>query len=101
MRTLAAAACVIVAAMTAQGPTDAQANDPIRYTIRFPAPETHYMEVEAVYPTGGRPQLDLFMAVWTPGSYLIREYQRHVENITARDHTGRAAAIEKSAKNRW
>jgi predicted metalloprotease with PDZ domain len=101
MRTLAAAACVIVAAMTAPGPIDAQANDPIRYTIRFPAPHTHYMEVEAVYPTGGRAQIDLFMAVWTPGSYLIREYERHVENIAARNAEGRALSIQKSAKNRW
>jgi predicted metalloprotease with PDZ domain len=99
-RTLAALACVIVVAMTAPGPTHAQASDPIRYTLRFPAAHTHYMEVEAVYPTGGRPQVELFMAVWTPGSYLIREYQRHVENIAARGASG-AVAIQKSAKNRW
>jgi predicted metalloprotease with PDZ domain len=99
-RTLAALACVIVVAMTAPGPTHAQANDPIRYTLRFPAAHTHYMEVEAVYPTGGRPQVELFMAVWTPGSYLIREYQRHVENIAARA-SGKTLSIQKSAKNRW
>jgi predicted metalloprotease with PDZ domain len=101
-RTLAALACVIVVAMTASGPTSAhaQADDPIRYTLRFPAAHTHYMEVEAVYPTGGRPQVELFMAVWTPGSYLIREYQRHVENIGARDSKG-VLSIRKSAKNRW
>jgi predicted metalloprotease with PDZ domain len=98
-RTLAALACVIVA-MTAPGPTHAQATDPIRYTLRFPAAHTHYLEVEAVYPTGGRPQVELFMAVWTPGSYLVREYERHVENIAARGGTG-ALAIQKSAKNRW
>jgi predicted metalloprotease with PDZ domain len=98
-RTLAALACVIVA-MTAPGPTHAQATDPIRYTLRFPAAHTHYLEVEAVYPTGGRPQVELFMAVWTPGSYLVREYERHVENIAVRGGTG-ALAILKSAKNRW
>ena len=99
-RTLAALACVIVVAMTAPGPIHAQADDPIRYTLRFPAAHTHYMEVEAVYPTGGRPQLELFMAVWTPGSYLIREYERHVENVAARG-SGGALSIKKSAKNRW
>ncbi len=99
-RTLAALACVIVLAMTGSGPIHAQVNDPIQYTLRFPAANTHYMEVEAVYPTGGRPQVELFMAVWTPGSYLIREYERHVENIAARSGTG-ALDIQKSAKNRW
>ena len=100
-RTLAAVACVIVAAMTASGPIHAQDTDPIRYTLRFPAPQTHYMEIEAVFPTGGRPQIDLFMAVWTPGSYLIREYQRHVENVSARGAAGKALTVEKTEKNRW
>src|SRR5688500_18651569 len=94
-------ACVIAATMTSSGPTAAQTNEPIRYTVRFPAPHTHYMEVEAVYPTAGRPQVDLFMAVWTPGSYLVREYERHVENVTARGGTGRTLSVAKTAKNRW
>ena len=66
----------------------ASAADPIRYTLRFPTPQTHYVEVEAVYPTAGKPQLDLMMAVWTPGSYLVREYERHVEAVPPK---GRAA----------
>jgi predicted metalloprotease with PDZ domain len=101
MRTLAVALCVIVAAMTAPGPIDAQGTDPIRYTVRFPEPQTHYMEVEAVFPTAGRSHVDVFMAVWTPGSYLIREYQRHVENVTAQNSAGRALEVEKTTKNRW
>jgi predicted metalloprotease with PDZ domain len=44
----------------------------ISYTLRFPAPQTHYVEVEARFPTGGRPEIELAMAVWTPGSYLVR-----------------------------
>jgi predicted metalloprotease with PDZ domain len=91
---------VLLAAMTTTGSIAAQGQEPIRYTLRFPAPHTHYMEVEAVYPTGGQPQIELFMAVWTPGSYLVREYQRHVENVVARSTAG-PLVIEKSAKNRW
>ena len=66
-------------------PAEAQTLEPIRYTISFPAPHTHYVEVEASVPTEGRPQIDLMMAVWTPGSYLVREYARHVEALTATD----------------
>jgi predicted metalloprotease with PDZ domain len=76
-------------------------NDPIRYILRFPAPQTHYVEVEASYPTGGQAQIELFMAVWTPGSYLIREYQRHVEAVVARNNGGTPLTVVKSAKNRW
>ncbi len=78
----------------------AQALEPIRYTLRFPAPHTHYLEVEAVYPTGRRPQVELMMAVWTPGSYLVREYQRHVENLVATSD-GKTLLVAKPVKNRW
>ncbi|MBI2188983.1 MAG: M61 family metallopeptidase [Acidobacteria bacterium] len=75
--------------------------DPIRYTLRFPEPHTHYVEVTAVVPTGGRPAVELMMAVWTPGSYLVREYSRHVESVTAANPAGGALAVEKTDKNRW
>jgi predicted metalloprotease with PDZ domain len=41
------------------------------------------------------------MAVWTPGSYLIREYERHVEALTAADPARMPLAVEKTRKNRW
>jgi len=75
--------------------------NPIRYTLSFPAPHTHYVEVRAELPSAGRDRIDLMMAVWTPGSYLIREYARHVENIAASGSSGAALPIHKSAKNRW
>jgi predicted metalloprotease with PDZ domain len=82
----------------------AQTLEPVRYTVSFPAPHTHYLEVEASYPTEGRPSIELMMAVWTPGSYLIREYERHVEALSAAD-PARAPrvplAIDKTRKNRW
>jgi predicted metalloprotease with PDZ domain len=79
----------------------AQVLEPIRYTLSFPAPHTHYVEVEASIPTDGRAAIDLMMAVWTPGSYLIREYERHVEALTAADPARAPLAIEKTRKNRW
>ena len=79
----------------------AQNLEPIRYTVTFPAPHTHYVEIEASYPTEGRPSIDLMMAVWTPGSYLIREYERHVEALTAADPARAPLGVEKTRKNRW
>ena len=95
---LAALAAIFLLVISAS--LGAQLPEPIRYTLRFPAPETHYVEVEAVYPTGGQPSIELFMAVWTPGSYLVREYERHVEAVTA-TAGGRSMTVEKSQKNRW
>ena len=98
---LVALGCAAFVFMTASGSSTTQSTESIRYTLRFPAPHTHYLEVEAVYPTGGRPLVELFMAVWTPGSYLVREYQRHVENLRARGSSGQALTVVKSRKNRW
>jgi predicted metalloprotease with PDZ domain len=75
--------------------------EPIRYALSFPAPHTHYVEVSAFVPTSGRAAVELMMPVWTPGSYLVREYARHVENVTAASPEGRELSVEKSAKNRW
>lgn len=81
--------------------TFAQPPEPIAYTLSFPAPQTHYVEVRALVPTARRPQVELMMPVWTPGSYLVREYARHVENVRAATPDGKPLAVDKSRKNRW
>lgn len=87
-------------AAAGQARAAAPAPEPVRYTLSFPAPQTHYIEVEADVPADGRAYVDLEMAVWTPGSYLVREYSRHVEQVRALVG-GREEPAEKLAKNRW
>ena len=69
--------------------------EPIQYTLRFPNAAQHYVDVTATVPTGGAKSVELMMAVWTPGSYLVREYARHLEQFSA------PGAWTKSRKNRW
>src|SRR5213075_2880239 len=89
--------CVALILMTHAAAAMAQsAPEPIRYTLSFPAPQTHYVEVTATVPTGRRPDVELMMAVWTPGSYLVREYARNVEALTASGADGRALDVDKS-----
>ncbi len=90
----------LCAFVSADAQLPAQGLEPIRYTLRFPAPHTHYVEVEAEIPAAGRAQVEVYMATWTPGSYLIREYERHIEGVTA-SAGSRPLAVEKSTKNRW
>ena len=75
--------------------------EPISYTLRLSAPQTHYVEVEALVPTDGLPEVELMMAVWTPGSYLVREYARNVEAVSAETEQGEPLLVEKTVKNRW
>jgi predicted metalloprotease with PDZ domain len=76
-------------------PILAQESEPVRYTVTFPAPHDHYAVVEAEYPTGGQGSVEIFMPVWTPGSYLVREYARNVEDVKG------PGAVVKTTKNRW
>ena len=79
----------------------AQSVEPIRYNLSFPAPHTHYVEVSATVPTAGQSEIQLMLAVWTPGSYLVREFARHIENVTAQTNKGQTLEIHKVSKNRW
>ena len=78
-----------------------EAAEPVTYTVRFPSPVSHYAEVEATIPAAKQKALEVFLPVWTPGSYLIREYARNIENMRATDGNGRALGIQKTRKNRW
>src|SRR5581483_10541963 len=74
--------------------------DPVEYTVELRDRHAHLYAVEARFPSGGA-LLDLKLPVWTPGSYLIREYPRHVQEVSADDGEGRALAVSKRDKATW
>ena len=78
-----------------------QPRDAIVYTVRVPAPETHYAEVQASVPTGGRTAIELMMPIWSPGYYRIEDYAGKVEDVKARTRNGAPLSVEKPQKNRW
>lgn len=86
----------------------------ISYRLTLPAPSTHYLEIEARFPLAGASapgapsspaeaegRVELAMAVWTPGSYLVREFSRNVERLRAETADGTALPVARAAKNRW
>lgn len=91
----------LILALLAANHAMADTKEKIHYTLRFPAAASHYVEVEALVPAEGKAQVELFMAVWTPGSYLVREYERNVEGVRAQDESGRERTVAKTRKNRW
>lgn len=87
----------------AQGSRTAQQPE-IAFTVSMTKPYTHLLEVEMRVrrPQSSAPgQVDLVMPVWTPGSYLVREYERHVQDFESKDATGRALVWRKTTKNTW
>ena len=92
---------VIAFLLVASTQLGAQSLAPVRYTVRIPAPATHYLEVDASIPATGQRTLELMLPVWTPGSYLVREFARNLEQVRATSASGAALAVHKTRKNRW
>ncbi len=74
----------------------------IGYTISMSKPWTHLLEVEMRVNWANMPEkAEIKMPVWTPGSYLIREYARHVLDFAAKDAGGNDLTWQKTNKNTW
>ena len=70
----------------------------ITHTVTFKDKAHNYFEVESQFDLPeGQTELELVMATWTPGSYLVREYSRHIENVELEQDGN----LEKSSKNVW
>ena len=77
-----------------------QAAPKIAHFLSMDEPHTHYFEVRMVVSGLKQPYTDVKMPVWTPGSYLIREYAKNVEGFTASAGKN-ALTSEKINKNTW
>lgn len=77
-----------------------QTTPTIHYQVAMPQPETHLFEVTlrlVGYPLS---ILDLKLPVWTPGSYLVREYARHLQDFAAFAQD-KPLPWRKISKNHW
>jgi len=96
---LCAAALLLVLPFlaAAQTPVD------ISFTVAMSKPHTHLFDITvAIKRNASGPQEErLVMPVWTPGSYLVREFERHVQDFAAADAAGQPLKWEKTNKNTW
>ncbi|UCC84315.1 MAG: M61 family metallopeptidase [Gemmatimonadota bacterium] len=74
---------------------------PVVYTVTVAQPQTRMFQVRMEISGVSGGELDVSMPVWTPGSYLVREYERHVKAFAAKDGDGRPLAWHKVDKNTW
>lgn len=73
----------------------------ITYNVAMPEPHTHYFEVEMVINEPRVSPVEVSMPVWAPGSYLVREFAKSVEEVTAENEHGNALKVTKTDKNSW
>lgn len=74
---------------------------PITYSIAMLRPHTHRYEVTLDMHPVEVQTLDLALPAWTPGSYLIRDYARHVQQFAAADERGEPLPWQKIDKTTW
>ncbi len=72
----------------------------ITYTIAMPQPHTHLYQVQIVVAGLNDSVVDFMLPSWTPGSYMIREYARHVQEFRA-SAGSTALSWQKIAKDTW
>ncbi len=86
----------------------AQQSFAIDYTLSMSEPETHYFEVQMSINNiltnsliRDKNRIQVKMPVWTPGSYLVREYARNIDFIEFKDENGQKLRARKINKNTW
>ena len=72
----------------------------VHYRVGLEKRRQRRLTVQARYPVLGRKALELVMPVWIPGSYLLREFSRNVEQLRALTLSGVPVEVRKVAKNR-
>lgn len=72
----------------------------IHYQVAMSQPETHLFEV-SLYLHWQFSVLDLKLPVWTPGSYLVREYAKHLQDFSAQTSDHQSLTWQKLSKNHW
>lgn len=71
----------------------------IRYTVQASAVDAHLFDVELHIAQPAAQQL-LSLPVWIPGSYLVREFSKNLQGLTATQN-GQNLTVEQRSKNQW
>ncbi len=73
----------------------------ISFKLSMPNPNDHYFHVEMELSNFKDKQLKVKIPVWAPGSYMVRDFSKHINLVHAKNENGKALKIKKSDKNTW
>jgi predicted metalloprotease with PDZ domain len=73
----------------------------ISYSLKMPRPQNHYFQVEMQVEQVKQKTATVKLPVWAPGSYLVREFSRHLNQVKAYSLQGAVLPITKKTKNAW
>lgn len=71
----------------------------IRYTVQASAVDAHLFDVQLHIAQPAAQQL-LSLPVWIPGSYLVREFAKNLQGLSATQN-GQSLPVSQLSKNQW
>ncbi len=74
----------------------------VSYLVEIMHPETHLIRVRTSFADlPSQSDLTVFLPVWSPGSYMVRDYSRQIRWITASSPKGERLSIQAVNKSQW
>ncbi len=73
----------------------------VSYELSMPKPSSHLFDVVMRIEGVETPNIQVAMPAWSPGAYIIGNYEKNVQEFTASDGAGKALAYEKTDKQTW
>src|SRR5262245_33310553 len=74
---------------------------PIAYRVTFPAPEHHWMQVEASFSDLAATPLELHMSRSSPGRYSLHEFAKNVYDVEVVGSDGRSLTVTRPDPYGW
>jgi predicted metalloprotease with PDZ domain len=73
----------------------------LTYHLSMPQPNSHYFSVKIDVKGNTANTQEFKLPVWTPGSYLVREFSKNLNQVKAIDATNKELVVTKKTKNAW
>ncbi len=73
----------------------------INYTITISDPSSHFAEVEMAFTADKTSVSYIAIPVWTPGSYMVREFSKNIQEFQVLESSGKSVSVTKINKNQW
>lgn len=76
-------------------------SQPWQYVVSMPQPENHLFNIQLNISDWQEDYIDLHLPVWSPGSYLVREYAKNLQDFEAIGDRDKNLNWQKITKNHW
>lgn len=73
----------------------------VTYQVNMEQPHLHYFQIEVEVADMPGETSSWSLPVWTPGSYLVREFSGKIDRVSAKDEKGNPLDVTKTDKNTW